>query len=74
MVHQKEISLQTSGHGHMQDITEHVARIVAESGAQTGTAHVFNIGSTASIGTIEFELLNCSRCGNSTARAETPND
>jgi secondary thiamine-phosphate synthase enzyme len=39
----------------MQDITEHVARIVAESGIRTGTAHVFNVGSTAAIGTIEFE-------------------
>jgi secondary thiamine-phosphate synthase enzyme len=39
----------------MHDITEEVARIVAESGIRTGTAHVFNVGSTASVGTIEFE-------------------
>jgi len=39
----------------MQDITEAVARIVTESGLQTGTVHVFNVGSTAAIGTIEFE-------------------
>jgi secondary thiamine-phosphate synthase enzyme len=32
-----------------------VARIVAESGIHTGIAQVFNIGSTAAIGTIEFE-------------------
>jgi secondary thiamine-phosphate synthase enzyme len=55
MVHQKEITIHTSGHRHMQDITEHVASVVDESGIQTGTAHVFNVGSTASIGTIEFE-------------------
>ena len=39
----------------MHDITDEVARIVAESGIRTGTAHVFNVGSTASVGTIEFE-------------------
>lgn len=39
----------------MQDITERVAEIVAESGIQTGLVHVFNVGSTAAVGTIEFE-------------------
>ena len=39
----------------MQDITDHIARIVGGSGMKTGTVQVFNVGSTAAIGTIEFE-------------------
>ena len=55
MVHQQEISIRTSGHGHMHDLTSEVASAVAASGIRAGTVNVFNIGSTASIGTIEFE-------------------
>lgn len=39
----------------MHDITANVAAIVANSGISTGIAHIFNIGSTAAIGAIEFE-------------------
>jgi len=39
----------------MQDITEQVAMAVNSSGVKTGIVNVFNIGSTAAIGTIEFE-------------------
>lgn len=39
----------------MRDLTEEVARIVAESGITTGLVHVFNVGSTGAIGTIEYE-------------------
>jgi secondary thiamine-phosphate synthase enzyme len=39
----------------MQNITDHVAAIVAASGVQTGTVQVFNVGSTGAVGTIEFE-------------------
>jgi len=39
----------------MTDITVRVESVVAEAGIETGFCHVFNIGSTASIGTIEFE-------------------
>jgi secondary thiamine-phosphate synthase enzyme len=55
MVNQQQFQIETTGHRHMQDITEHVAHIVAGSEIRTGTAHVFNVGSTAAIGTIEFE-------------------
>ena len=55
MVHQDQISIRTSGHRDMHDITEQVARIVASAGVRTGIAHVFNIGSTGALGTIEFE-------------------
>lgn len=55
MVVQKRFSIGTSGHGHLQDITNSVASIVRGSGISIGTVHVFNIGSTGAIGTIEFE-------------------
>ena len=55
MTHQESISLRTSGHHHMQDLTPEVASILSRSGVTTGTAHVFNVGSTGVVGTIEFE-------------------
>lgn len=55
MVHQARITLSTRGNGHMHDITSQVAEIVATSGVQTGTVNVFNVGSTAAVGTVEFE-------------------
>jgi secondary thiamine-phosphate synthase enzyme len=39
----------------MHNLTDEVARIVSESGVRSGTAHVFNVGSTAAVGAIEFE-------------------
>lgn len=39
----------------MHDLTDDLARIVRESGVRAGLAHVFNVGSTGAIGTIEFE-------------------
>ncbi len=55
MTHQDQFVVETSGHTDMQDITGKVARIVADAGITAGTAHVFNVGSTGAIGTIEFE-------------------
>jgi len=55
MSYQQRLSLNTKGHGHMQDITEQVAKTVSGSGVKTGIVNVFNIGSTAAVGTIEFE-------------------
>jgi secondary thiamine-phosphate synthase enzyme len=55
MSFQQQISLNTKGHGDMQDLTTQVARVVRSSGVKTGTVTVFNIGSTAAVGTIEFE-------------------
>jgi thiamine phosphate synthase YjbQ (UPF0047 family) len=48
MTHQEQVTLSTSGHGDMHNITEKVSAIVAASGVRTGTVHVFNVGSTAS--------------------------
>lgn len=55
MPHQEQFELSTSGHRHMQDITASVAEVVKRSGVQTGVVHVFNVGSTGTVGTIEFE-------------------
>ena len=55
MIYQREIQIQTSTHGQMHDITSEVARVVTESGMRRGLVHVFNVGSTGAIGTIEFE-------------------
>ncbi len=55
MAHQQQISIRTSGHGDMHDVTPEVMKIVAGSGIETGLVNVFNVGSTAAIGVIEFE-------------------
>jgi secondary thiamine-phosphate synthase enzyme len=55
MTFQKQISVSTKGHGDMHDLTEQVAAVVASSRIKSGTANVFNVGSTAAVGTIEFE-------------------
>ena len=55
MVHQQELQLQTKGHGDLKDITSDIQRIVAGSGVQCGIVDVFNVGSTAAVGTIEVE-------------------
>jgi secondary thiamine-phosphate synthase enzyme len=55
MIYQKVISLNTQSHGEMHEITEDVAKIVADSKVKTGLVHLFNVGSTAALGTIEFE-------------------
>src|SRR5271157_4454585 len=55
VVHQEQIPLLTKGHGDMHDLTAQIAAVVASSNIQTGTAHIFNLGSTAALGAIEFE-------------------
>ena len=55
MTHQESIRIQTTGHRHMQDLTQELAGIVSRSQISTGTAHVFNVGSTGVVGAIEFE-------------------
>ena len=55
MVFQEQFSIATRGHGDMHDLTEAVADIVKRSKIRVGIVHVFNVGSTAAVGTIEFE-------------------
>jgi secondary thiamine-phosphate synthase enzyme len=59
MVYQKQILLETRGHRQMHDLTADVAQIIRDSGVLTGTAHVFNVGSTGALGAIEFEPGLC---------------
>jgi secondary thiamine-phosphate synthase enzyme len=55
MIYQREIQLDTSSHREMHDLTGEIAQIVSASGVRCGLVHIFNVGSTAAIGTIEFE-------------------
>jgi secondary thiamine-phosphate synthase enzyme len=55
MVYRDQLAIRTSGHRAMHDVTAAVQAIVGESGIQDGIVHIFNVGSTAVIGTIEFE-------------------
>jgi secondary thiamine-phosphate synthase enzyme len=55
MVYQEEFSFETRGHRHMVDVTSRVAGIIDRSGVKTGVAQLFCVGSTAALGTIEFE-------------------
>jgi secondary thiamine-phosphate synthase enzyme len=55
MTFQQTIELNTHDEGEMHDLTPQVQAIVAHAKVKIGLAHVFNIGSTAAIGTIEFE-------------------
>jgi secondary thiamine-phosphate synthase enzyme len=55
MVYQKQILLETRGHRQMHDLTVDVTQIIHDSGVCTGTAHVFNVGSTGALGAIEYE-------------------
>jgi secondary thiamine-phosphate synthase enzyme len=55
MTRQDQFTVTTRGHGDMHDLTDRVAAVVGRSGVRTGLVHVFNVGSTAAVGTIEFE-------------------
>ena len=55
MVFQEQLTVSTRGHGDMHDLTAQVAAVVARSKVRTGLVHVFNVGSTAAVGIIEFE-------------------
>lgn len=55
MIYQREVQLQTSGHREMHDLTDQVAQIVSGSRLRSGLVHIFNVGSTGAICTIEFE-------------------
>ena len=55
MVFREEVAVQTGGHRDMHEITGEVEAIAARSGIRNGIVHVFNVGSTGVIGTIEYE-------------------
>ena len=55
MTYQERLSRETDGHGHIHDRTQDVADVVSRSAVETGSVHVFNVGSTGAVGMIEFE-------------------
>ena len=55
MIFQRQITLSTKGHRDMHDLTPRVEKLLAESKIRTGLVNIFAVGSTAAIGTIEFE-------------------
>jgi secondary thiamine-phosphate synthase enzyme len=55
VVYQEEVSFRTRGEGDVVDITGEVERVVERSGVRSGAAHIFAIGSTAAVSTIEYE-------------------
>ena len=55
MTHQETLEVRTSGHRDVHDITATVAGVVDRANINVGTAHVFNVGSTAIVGAIEYE-------------------
>lgn len=55
MVHQKQLSLSTSGHRDMHNLTDRVSAVVQNAGITAGIVNVHCVGSTGAVGTIEFE-------------------
>ncbi len=55
MTHQDTIEISTKSQGQMHDITSKVKAVIQASKIRVGTAHIFNVGSTACVGTIEYE-------------------
>ncbi|MDG5767556.1 secondary thiamine-phosphate synthase enzyme YjbQ [Balneolales bacterium ANBcel1] len=50
-----DIHFNTKGFSDIHDLTQKVAVILQESGIDEGFCHIFAVGSTASISTMEFE-------------------
>lgn len=55
MTHQESLHLSTHTHHQMHDLTAEVAAVVTRSEVTTGVVNVANLGSTGSIGCIEYE-------------------
>jgi secondary thiamine-phosphate synthase enzyme len=51
----KEITVETEGFSDIKNITGEIEGFAQESGFKKGIIHIFPVGSTASISTIEFE-------------------
>ena len=55
MIVERQISRRTRGHRDMHDLTDELGQVVKTSGVTAGVVHLFVVGSTAALGTIEFE-------------------
>lgn len=51
----RDLHLKTKGFSDIHNLTPDVKRIISESGIDEGFCHIFAVGSTASISTMEFE-------------------
>lgn len=51
----REITIRCEGYSEIKNITDRVEHIAGESGFEKGLIHIFPVGSTASVSTIEFE-------------------
>jgi secondary thiamine-phosphate synthase enzyme len=49
------LRLQTPGNGHVVDLTDGVARVIAASGVERGLVTVFAVGATVGVTTMEYE-------------------
>jgi secondary thiamine-phosphate synthase enzyme len=49
------LRLDTSGHGHIVDLTEGVERVVGASSVDRGVVTVFAVGATVAVTTMEYE-------------------
>lgn len=54
-VYQEEIVVKTRGEGDIRDISGALKRLVEKSGVGEGVAHLFVVGSTAALTTMEYE-------------------
>jgi len=54
-VFQEEIRVKTGGETDILDISSEVEEVVRRSGIKNGVAHIFVIGSTAAVTTMEYE-------------------
>lgn len=54
-VFQREVQVKTREEGDIVDITDLIEGVVRESRIENGVVHVFAIGSTAAISTMEYE-------------------
>jgi len=54
-IYTHDIYLKTKGFSDIHNLTPAVERIISESGIDEGFCHIFAVGSTASISTMEFE-------------------
>ena len=55
MIQNGTVRLETRGHADVHDITEALAKMVAESGLRSGLVTAFSPSSTSAVRTIEFE-------------------
>lgn len=54
-IYSKQVSISSEGFSEITNITAEVKKVAEESGFNEGLIHIFPIGSTASVSTIEYE-------------------